>query len=291
MRIFRILVLALGASAVGAVSAYAQKELPTSGAITITLDDATRDQYIYGLPIFRKYGVEGTLFLTTGDMGEEAGTGRWASLTWSEAREFLDAGFEAGGHTITHRHLPQLTTIELQAELGFPQALIYHKIGVFPTTFAAPFGDIQDSNGRVANAIREIYDAHAWWGGGEGTGYNSLVSVDPYQIGRVEIKRDTKPQDVCDKIAVAAKEVLWIVLVFHGIVPKPLTGPEGEYQTSTAAVEEIAKCSAAFVKNGSLRTGSIKEILDTIPHRHGPGRNVDKPIMSLIKGSARTQPY
>lgn len=252
-------------------------EVEPKGAISITIDDGRRSSFIHGQPIFHAYGLKGTLYLTVGEMLDTTqNNDPWGVMSWAEAKFWADLdGWEIGAHTITHTALPDLTTTGLQAELGYAAALIYKKLGIYPTTFAAPFGNIDDSAkgeraGEVEAMIKELYDSHAWWGGGSGPyGFNSTTDIDPYRIGRYEIKRDTNPVETCKVITRAADEGAWVVLVLHGITQDPFAEGYGAWDSSADTVQKIAQCAGKLVADNRLRTGTVSEILSTIPFKNG----------------------
>ncbi|KII85859.1 carbohydrate esterase family 4 protein [Plicaturopsis crispa FD-325 SS-3] len=62
-------------------------------------------------------------------------------------------GHEISVHTWSHPHLTSLTTEQIVAELGWTRAAIKAVLGVTPTTFRPPYGDIDDRVRAIAMAM------------------------------------------------------------------------------------------------------------------------------------------
>ena len=80
----------------------AKKELPLRLAM-LTFDDGYGDNYEYAFPIMRNYGIEGTIFLTTGflngefDLTQSYGEYRGLNpLNWREILEMREKGMTFG---------------------------------------------------------------------------------------------------------------------------------------------------------------------------------------------------
>jgi peptidoglycan/xylan/chitin deacetylase (PgdA/CDA1 family) len=113
--------------------------------VVLTFDDGYRDAYENVFPLLKKYGMIGTFYVITGQVGNPG------SLTWDQIVEMHRAGMEFGAHTVHHpflTHLPPLNAfleilqsrLDLEAHLGAPV-----------TTFAYPYNDHND---RVAFLVR-----------------------------------------------------------------------------------------------------------------------------------------
>ena len=74
-------------------------ELPEK-PVLITFDDGYKDNYTNAFPIMKKYGMKCTIFVVTGFLGVYDNY-----LTWDQAKELLDAGFNIESHTYSHKSM------------------------------------------------------------------------------------------------------------------------------------------------------------------------------------------
>ncbi|KAI8823992.1 uncharacterized protein EV422DRAFT_485463, partial [Fimicolochytrium jonesii] len=63
------------------------------------------------------------------------------------------AGHQIAVHTWTHHPLTSLTNAQIVAEIKYTEAAIYEVIGVVPTHFRPPYGDIDDRVRAIASAL------------------------------------------------------------------------------------------------------------------------------------------
>jgi peptidoglycan/xylan/chitin deacetylase (PgdA/CDA1 family)/glycosyltransferase involved in cell wall biosynthesis len=136
------------------------KGLPTK-PILLTFDDAYADLAENGLPILRKYGFSGAVFVVTERLGgtntwdEVQGCGTLNLMTAEQIRYWDGQGIEFGAHSRTHAHLPKLSAAELSAEVVGSKddlsALLGHPI----VSFAYPYGDYNDA---VHDLVRDEFD-------------------------------------------------------------------------------------------------------------------------------------
>ena len=58
-----------------------------------------------------------------------------------ELRQLLDGGMEVGSHSLTHRHLTELTQEEAIEEIVLSRQRLQNELGAEVTGFAYPYGD------------------------------------------------------------------------------------------------------------------------------------------------------
>src|SRR3954466_11646194 len=90
--------------------------------VAVTFDDGFRSVATLALPILRRYGIPGTIFLPTDYIGTEEPM-RWPGIdqrsggrheaealpmSWAEVATLVDAGWEVGSHTRSHPRLTEL---------------------------------------------------------------------------------------------------------------------------------------------------------------------------------------
>ena len=117
--------------------------------ITLTLDDGAADQYTNLYPVFKKYGITGTLFVVTNWVGSSG------HMNWEQIEDFYSIGWEIGSHTKSHPNLTTLTDEQLLDEVAGSKDIIAENIGVEPTSLAYP-GGYRDN--RVKSVVAEYYD-------------------------------------------------------------------------------------------------------------------------------------
>jgi peptidoglycan/xylan/chitin deacetylase (PgdA/CDA1 family) len=101
--------------------------------ISFTFDDGNDTQYA-ALPVFARYGMHSTLYINSGLVGTRD------IMTWSQIREFADAGHEIGGHTAHHVGLTEVTETEARAELKADIDAFQARGLPRPVSFAYPYG-------------------------------------------------------------------------------------------------------------------------------------------------------
>lgn len=125
--------------------------------VVLTFDDGYGDFYTDALPVIKQNGFTGTLFQTTGWVGEEGEARRM--LNWRELDEIDQAGIEIGAHTVRHPQLDQLPEKALRDELYISKSALEDHLGAAVPGLAYPFGY---SNRRVREVARELGYAYAY---------------------------------------------------------------------------------------------------------------------------------
>ncbi|HNY10088.1 MAG TPA: polysaccharide deacetylase family protein [Candidatus Wallbacteria bacterium] len=136
----------------------AGRELPPY-TVALTFDDGFADFYQNALPVLKKYALPASVFMVTGQAGENAdwedialtGTGRL--MNEGEIREASSLSrISFYPHTATHKKLSKLTKEEAAAEVKKSLDAIESLTGSRPPVFAAPYGDY---NSETLSALRE----------------------------------------------------------------------------------------------------------------------------------------
>lgn len=119
----------------------------------LTFDDGFVDNYETAMPILRERGHSAFVFVLP-PLVDDGARFRWPevaveavrhpdsmrSVTWPMLEEMKEAGWEVGGHTLTHPHLPDLGPEQLREELWDSRARVRERLGSCDT-LAYPFGE------------------------------------------------------------------------------------------------------------------------------------------------------
>ncbi len=163
---------------------------PPGKCVALTFDDGYADNLTQALPIMRRHGAKGTLFLVAEregndwsvrkkahhDSGELA---REPKLSDGQVRELLASGlFELGAHTFTHPRLTGLDEPAREREVIGIKGYLEERYGVPVTSFAYPFGIYEGKDVRLA----------------ERAGYTAAVTTESgidedFRNRRLELKR------------------------------------------------------------------------------------------------------
>ncbi len=133
-------------------------------SIVLHFDNGWLDTYQIVMPVLREFGINATCYIIS-DPTSAASEGRPASirtstegvvhkpfLTWDNAKEMLDLGWEIGAHTATHPKLGEIHSTEgvkgVVSEIETSNYAYERGLGFKPKHFAYPSGsrnEITDS--------------------------------------------------------------------------------------------------------------------------------------------------
>jgi len=133
-------------------------------SLVVTFDDGYAST-LRALPVLAELELPGTVFLVTDfvDSGEPLswpGVEQWARpetidelrpLTWEQAEQLVEAGWEIGSHTASHPLLPRIDDARLRAELTTSRAAIERRLGPC-SSIAYPYGLADERVAREAQA-------------------------------------------------------------------------------------------------------------------------------------------
>ncbi len=170
-------------------------ELPPK-TVVITFDDGYADNFEYGFGLLARYGMCGTFFIISQNIGEPS----W--LDAQQLREMSGSGMEIGAHTRTHARLPELSTEEVEEEVSGSKKDLEKLLGAPVTSFAYPYGLLNElsvdmvrkSGYRVACTTRT-----GWFGS----------DPDPLRVRRVGVFADDTLSKFARKLAFAGTSVGW----------------------------------------------------------------------------------
>ena len=106
--------------------------------VAISIDDGYLTAFTEAWPRLKAAGFPLTLFLATDPI--DARTPRY--LNWDQIRDMVRGGVTIGGHTSAHAHLPDLAADQIQRDIEKSHRRYQQELGVTPTLFAYPFGEM-----------------------------------------------------------------------------------------------------------------------------------------------------
>jgi peptidoglycan/xylan/chitin deacetylase (PgdA/CDA1 family) len=159
--------------ALKSLSTSARYEQP---GVCLTFDDGCASDLHVAAPLLSENNCNATFYVTVNHLGKRG------YLTRSELRELSDLGFEIGSHSMTHRHLNDLSRDEIQIELNESKTKLEEIIGQAVRHFSCPGGRV---NAVVTEAaLRAGYESVAT----SQFGSNTNIS-DRFALNRVAIKQ------------------------------------------------------------------------------------------------------
>ena len=120
-----------------ALKAINNKSFVKDRSIVITIDDAYSSVFNYAWPIFKKYNIPFTLFVST-DVIDNNTPGY---MSWEEIRILRDYGVTIGSQTKSHPHMFRLNKQNIINELSISNKRFVDEIGSKPKIFAYPYGE------------------------------------------------------------------------------------------------------------------------------------------------------
>lgn len=102
--------------------------------VALTFDDGPGPYTPQVLDILEEFDARATFYV----VGQQI-------LSWPRMLPLIaEAGHDVGNHTMSHPKLSQLSVSEQMAEINGLDDMIFERVGIMPTTFRPPFGDLPD---------------------------------------------------------------------------------------------------------------------------------------------------
>jgi peptidoglycan/xylan/chitin deacetylase (PgdA/CDA1 family) len=205
-------------------------------AVSFSFDDARASQVDVGVPLFDKFGVKVTFYVTPGNMEKRLDAWKGA------AKKGHEIGNHSGQHPCTGnfswsrtRGLEEYTLEKMRSELAGANAAIEELAGVKPATFAYPCGQKFVGRGVETRSyiplVAELFLA--------GRGFRDEVANDPSYCDLAQIMgidSDGLSFDRMRAIVEGERERgAWVVFAGHDI------GKPGRQVTEAAALEQFLK--------------------------------------------------
>lgn len=118
--------------------------------IILTFDDGYTDNYSNLLPLMEKYAYKGVIYflgdfdVTHNFWDADKGDHRDEIMSKAQKKVFVEKGWEIGSHTLTHRHLTELTENEVFDEILTAKNNLEKELNTHIVSFAYPYGDLNE---------------------------------------------------------------------------------------------------------------------------------------------------
>ncbi len=132
-------------------------------AVAITFDDGFESVATIAAPLLGERGLPATVFVVTDHVG---GTNAWGGsspanipvmplLDWDGLARLTSAGVSLGAHSRRHPDLTAVPAAQAEDEIEGSLAALERHTGVRPSSFAYPYGRVNDAVARAAAAACE----------------------------------------------------------------------------------------------------------------------------------------
>ncbi|MGB9877457.1 MAG: polysaccharide deacetylase family protein [bacterium] len=130
----------------------------------ITFDDGYKDVIQEAYPILASFGFKATVFVIVNEVDKPG------HLTWWDIKFLESQGWEIGSHTLTHRNLCHLSTLDQWEEIYESKRILEGRLGHPIYFFSYPAGRFNEG---VINLLKKA-------------GYLGAVTTIPGKINRLE---------------------------------------------------------------------------------------------------------
>lgn len=205
------------------------------GTVSFTFDDGAKTIAANGLPVFKKYGVPATIYLSTAYIGVDS----WY-MDWNQVKKLRSAGWEIASHGHEHVDMTKLAPSALDTNLDTSVSVLKRR-GYSAYSFATPYGAYDDS---VVSAAERRFCSHrqAWDASGPADeGFNEPGKLDVYRISATELKNGMSMSKLKKLIARAESRGEWLVFLAHGVVKSKA----GDYEITKSKLDKMV----AYVKS------------------------------------------
>lgn len=165
------------------------KELPKKSVI-ITFDDVTECQYIYALPLLRKYQLKASFFIPFSYVGNYDYwiEGKEKIISVAQLKELDQDLIELGYHSFEHRKYSSLSKVEIEDDFAKSNAFVLeNKLNIQPV-LAYPFGNYPKNSTDFGIFEKIMLDNSIKYGLRIGNRVNNFPFKNDYLVKRIDIK-------------------------------------------------------------------------------------------------------
>jgi len=238
------LVSALAAALMAASPIFSVKAEEQHGVISITFDDNYQSQYDYAYPLMKEYGIVGTFYICTQNIGVSG------YMSVAQLQSVVSSGNEIGSHSHTHTSFTSLTPDEITYECIHSKQIL-ENYGFTVTNFAYPNGVTNDN---IDAIVSENYRSGR-------TAYVApyLMEAPTNQFRVAGFSAETADYTALSLLKGMVDQVHqtngWAIIFFHKIVPHVYTQP---YTTSAEDFESFLN----YTVSKGVQTLTVNQALD-----------------------------
>ena len=240
-------------------------------AISLTFDDARLTQIDKGMPLFDKYNVKATFYVSRDNMLQRL-------EGWKAA---VRNGHDIGNHSLLHpctvnygwppeAQLETYTLQRMRIELDSATAVIKNLLGIQTVSFAYPCGETFVGKGvnlkSYIPVVASLFESGRIW---LSEGPNDPVHCDMAQLTGMELDGKSFDQ-IKTLIETARKKGQWLILAGHEI------NNEGKQTSLLATIEEL--CRYASDPANGIWIDDVHEIASYIRDKRGEAQYEVLPV-------------
>lgn len=177
-----------------------------TGSVSLSFDDGYEVVHRYAFPLFKKYGIPGTAYITSGAVGKPG------HMTWEQIRELEKEGWEIGAHSVNHLIMEKLPLSEARDEGNQCLQTLREQGFTHVKGFAFPFGSY---NQEVISELAKTFSyLRGFW---DRDDLNSQDTLNPHLLQVQSIERKVTLDKIQEWLEKAKKEKKDLLLVFHDL--------------------------------------------------------------------------
>lgn len=177
-----------------------------SGAVSFGFDDGYEAVYRYALPLFKKYKMVGTAYITTGVVGQPG------YMTWEQIHELENEGWEISAHSVNHPVMEKMSLEEARNEaLQSLKTLRDHGFNDV-NGFAFPYGSYTWQV--IAELAKSFHYLRGFW---DRSDLNAPDTLNRDLVRVQAIDRKTSLEKIKEWVSRAKVERKGLSLVFHDL--------------------------------------------------------------------------
>lgn len=221
------------------ISGNISKNSFEQGGLSLVFDDGYETHYTLVYPLMKKYNLKGNVFI----LAEQTMFEGRELMSFSQAKELQDNGWEIGSHGLVHVCLNSIN--ESDAENSIIQSkMILISRGLSINSFAYPYGCFYD---KLKNITKNYYSSSKsldW-------GYNDFSTLDKHKLYSKWVSKTNSPEEICSWIAYAKNNNKLLLLNFYYIDERK----ERNYDYLLEDFEKVLKC----INNSRIEVKTINE--------------------------------
>jgi len=167
-------------------------------------------------------------------------------MSFKQAKEMQDNGWEIGSHTLNHLSLTRLDEKELERQLNASRQILENN-GFIISSIAFPYGDYDED---VITKTKKYYLTSRPMQ----YDYNNLNEINFYELKSKWVMLINSPEEVCSWIVYTRDRDLWLILNFHYVGEDVSNG----WSFSTENFEKVLDC----INDTQIQVKTIKEVWD-----------------------------